>query len=127
VGQDRPGRGGWTATWLCAAGFLALYLIAGDFLGADASGLSGAPDDFLGALCAFCWSTPSADLLAFAATHRLSPRELQVARCAAAGTRSAEIATHLGISCRTVDTHLRHIYSKLDVHNRARLAYVLPR
>jgi DNA-binding CsgD family transcriptional regulator len=114
---------------LLVAALVALCFVVGDFVGADPSDLdlSGASDDVAVVLCAFCWGAASAELLAFATRYRLSPRELQVARCAAAGTSTQEISRHLGISARTVETHLRHVYAKLKVRNRARLAYLLPR
>lgn len=55
----------------------------------------------------------------------LSSRERTVARLAAAGSTTKEIGTKLGISERTVETHLGHIYSKLDVTGRSDLAMVL--
>ncbi|HUZ39539.1 MAG TPA: LuxR family transcriptional regulator [Streptosporangiaceae bacterium] len=55
----------------------------------------------------------------------LTSRERQVAALAAGGSMDAEIATRLGISARTVQTHLAHVYSKLGVHARGQLAGVL--
>lgn len=49
----------------------------------------------------------------------LSPREQQVLARLAQGHKHAEIATELGISQRTVNTHLYHIYEKLHVHSAA--------
>ena len=51
----------------------------------------------------------------------LTPRERDVARLVAEGQRNREIAGALGISTRTVENHLRAIYEKLGVENRARL------
>jgi DNA-binding CsgD family transcriptional regulator len=51
----------------------------------------------------------------------LTPRELEVARLAALGLSSAEIAKRLYLSTRTVDTHLGHVYVKLDIRGRTEL------
>jgi DNA-binding CsgD family transcriptional regulator len=53
----------------------------------------------------------------------LSSRELSVARLAAAGSTTRQIATKLGIGERTVETHLAHIYAKLGVSGRQELAF----
>ena len=49
----------------------------------------------------------------------LTEREQEVLEAVARGERSKEIATHLGISERTVKAHLASIYSKLKVDSRA--------
>lgn len=49
----------------------------------------------------------------------LTERELEVLASVARGERSKEIASHLGISERTVKAHLASIYSKLGVDSRA--------
>jgi DNA-binding NarL/FixJ family response regulator len=49
----------------------------------------------------------------------LSPREQEVLTQLTRGLRTAEIAGHLGISQRTVSTHLHRIYHKLHVHSAA--------
>lgn len=48
----------------------------------------------------------------------LSPRENAVADQLAAGRTRAAIARSLGVSVRTVDKHLEHIYTKLGRHDR---------
>lgn len=48
----------------------------------------------------------------------LSPRELDVARLAARGFSARYIARRYGISDRTVETHIRHVYEKLSLSNR---------
>jgi predicted ATPase/DNA-binding CsgD family transcriptional regulator len=48
----------------------------------------------------------------------LTPREVEVLRKLSAGLTYAQIAEHLVISPRTVDGHLRSIYSKLGVSSR---------
>jgi len=52
-----------------------------------------------------------------AESARLSPRETEVLESLSQGMRQAEIADHLGISHRTVNTHLYRIYEKLHVHS----------
>jgi DNA-binding CsgD family transcriptional regulator len=56
---------------------------------------------------------------------RLTSREREIARLAAAGQPSREIATSLFVSVRTVDNHLRRIYEKLGIPGRSGLADVL--
>jgi len=49
----------------------------------------------------------------------LTERELEVLEAVARGERSKEVASHLGISERTVKAHLASIYNKLGVDSRA--------
>lgn len=51
----------------------------------------------------------------------LSPRELDVARLVATGLRNAEVAARLGLSARTITSHLDHIYARLGITSRAAL------
>lgn len=55
----------------------------------------------------------------------LSRREREIARLTVKGMRRREIADHLVISPRTVDSHLQRIYRKLGVHDRDGLAQAL--
>ena len=55
----------------------------------------------------------------------LTARELEVARRAARGKTNAEIGRELGISPRTVNSHLTKIYQRLELHSRAALALLL--
>ncbi len=57
--------------------------------------------------------------------NSLTPREIEVAKLVTAGKRNMEIAHDLHISINTVESHLKHIYSKLDVHSRIELARVI--
>jgi DNA-binding CsgD family transcriptional regulator len=55
----------------------------------------------------------------------LTAREREVALLAAAGRSSREIGDHLGLSIRTVDTHLARVYRKLGIAGRTELAAAL--
>jgi predicted ATPase/DNA-binding CsgD family transcriptional regulator len=52
----------------------------------------------------------------------LSPTEEKVAALVAEGLTNAQVGERLFISRHTVDTHLRHIFAKLGIANRAELA-----
>ena len=49
----------------------------------------------------------------------LTTREREVLRLLAAGLTSAQIAERLSITVLTVNTHIRSIYSKLEVKSRS--------
>jgi LuxR family maltose regulon positive regulatory protein len=51
--------------------------------------------------------------------EELSEAELRVVRFLPSNLNAPEIASELFVSANTVRTHLRHIYAKLGVHNRA--------
>ncbi len=55
----------------------------------------------------------------------LTPREREVALLAAGGRTSADIGERLGLSTRTVDTHLARVYRKLGIAGRAELSAAL--
>ena len=61
------------------------------------------------------------------ATNKLSPRELEVIRAAAEGMSNEEIATHMGISVRTIERHLANVYTKLDLSGKAARAAAVAR
>ena len=52
----------------------------------------------------------------------LSRREIEVSELVAQGMTNDQIATRLRLSKRTVDAHLEHIRSKLDVRSRVEIA-----
>lgn len=52
-------------------------------------------------------------------------RQLEMARLAASGRSSKEIASFLVVSARTVDNHLSAVYKKLGVNSREELAEIL--
>ena len=56
---------------------------------------------------------------ALALLSRLSERELEVAKLVAQGLKSDEIGRRLHIATRTVNTHLEHIYGRLEIKSRA--------
>ncbi len=58
---------------------------------------------------------------------RLTPRELQIARLLTAGRTTREAAGALFLSPKTVEYHLRNIYTKLGIASRAQLADQLER
>ncbi|MEJ8810667.1 response regulator transcription factor [Variovorax ureilyticus] len=49
----------------------------------------------------------------------LSPREMEVLSLIARGFTYAEVAARMDIFLSTVQSHVRNIYGKLDVHNKA--------
>jgi DNA-binding CsgD family transcriptional regulator len=52
----------------------------------------------------------------------LTPQELQVARYVAQGISNKEVAAQLYLSPRTIDHHLRNVFSKLGITSRTQLA-----
>ena len=85
-----------------------------------------------------CWAEgaalSAAEAIAFAQRGRgerkrpstgwaaLTPTELDVVRLVSAGLGNKDIATKLFISPRTVETHLTHVYAKLQLSSRVQLA-----
>lgn len=52
---------------------------------------------------------------------KLSAREGEILKLIARGNTAANIANKLVISSHTVNTHIRHIYDKIDIHKRSEL------
>lgn len=57
----------------------------------------------------------------------LTPREMEVLRLLAEGLTNYQIARRLGLSSRTVEAHLTHIYAKLNVSSRTEAALLAQR
>jgi DNA-binding NarL/FixJ family response regulator len=80
----------------------------------------------------FAFMVHSIDQVEFASTDRqprrlwhweaLPPREMEIARLVVQGKGDSEIARDLNISVRTLETHLDHMYEKLEVRSRVELA-----
>ncbi|MFC3995708.1 AAA family ATPase [Nocardiopsis sediminis] len=61
------------------------------------------------------------------AHEALSPQQLQIANLVAEGATNREAAARLYLSPRTVDHHLRNIFTKLGIRSRVELAHVMAR
>jgi DNA-binding CsgD family transcriptional regulator len=53
---------------------------------------------------------------------QLTPQERTVARLVAGGLTNREVAERLFVTTNTIETHLKHIYQKLEVRSRTELA-----
>jgi DNA-binding CsgD family transcriptional regulator len=63
--------------------------------------------------------------LALSGVQSLTPSELRVARLAATGATNRHIAQELYVTLPTVETHLRHVFQKLDLTSRHQIADAL--
>jgi DNA-binding NarL/FixJ family response regulator len=57
--------------------------------------------------------------------HHLTSREVEICMLVCKGLTDPEIASALGIAFSTVRTHLKNLFTKLDVTTRSELIYVL--
>jgi DNA-binding NarL/FixJ family response regulator len=57
----------------------------------------------------------------------LTERELEVARLIVDRRTNAQIAAELFLSPKTVETHIRHLFQKLEVSSRVEVARVVER
>jgi DNA-binding NarL/FixJ family response regulator len=92
----------------------------------SASGLIGCIHDVLAGKT-YLAPTAAAKLAEGVARVQLTPRELSTLRLMADGRSNKEIANELGISERTVKTHLGHLFDKLGVTSRTEAAKVAAR
>ncbi len=62
-----------------------------------------------------------------AADYDLTPREQEIMALVAKGRSTPRIQEALGLTAGTVNTHLAHLYRKLDVHDKQELIDLLER
>jgi DNA-binding NarL/FixJ family response regulator len=56
--------------------------------------------------------------------EQLTAQELQVAQFVAEGLSNKEVAAQLFLSPRTIDSHLRNVFAKLEITSRTQLAHL---
>ena len=140
-GRFHRARAGLAAAWAagCPYRLLAsageMEAIGADLLAAEAAsvaaGILGQAGDSRRAraaalraqlLAARCEGARTPALATGGSGARLTRRQQEIALLAAQGTSSKDIAEQLGISARTVDNHLRHVYVEFGITNRGELA-----
>ena len=84
-----------------------------------------AADNRARALAERCEGAKTPALTGLETITPLTDRELDIARLAAQGHTSREVADELYLSPRTVENHLQRIYAKLGVRGRRELAAAL--
>jgi len=57
------------------------------------------------------------------APERLSPREVEVLDLISRGFTYVEVGEQMGVSASTIQTHIRNIYGKLDVHDKSEAVF----
>lgn len=77
--------------------------------------------------CGATWLTSTVDPVPPANAGPLTRREREIADLVATGLTNQEIATRLFVSRRTVESHLSHIFPKLNVRTRSALAHRMSR
>jgi non-specific serine/threonine protein kinase len=88
----------------------------------DAAGEAGEP---AGPLSGDGDGAGGSAMTANAAASLLTRREREIAELVASGLSNREVATRLFISKRTVDAHVEHIFSKLEISSRVQLTVLL--
>jgi DNA-binding CsgD family transcriptional regulator len=111
-----------SATWLAAEAYAAAAL-AHRRRGRERPAQASVRKAF--ELAARCEGARTVYVAILSAPSSLTRREGEVARLAAEGLSSRQIADKLYLSARTVESHLHHAYTKLGVNDRAGLAEAL--
>jgi len=105
-------------------GFIRVFVEAGDSIAGMLRQLRQRPEDFIPKHKFLISQSYIAQLLAAFSDREdlnslLNEREVEILCLLAAGKKTPEIAAELYLSNNTIKWHLKNIYSKLDVHNRA--------
>ena len=96
-------------------------LLEESFASAWAAGRATKPEDATRLALAGLGRGPDSDFDE-SATGPLTRRERQVAQLVARGLTNRQVAEHLLVAPRTIETHLEHIFAKLGIQSRAELA-----